>query len=380
MTTIEKVTCPFCSLHCSDLQLSVDGDRLLAITPACALGESGFRLSLTNLFSQPQSELESASALDTARDWLYEARLPLVVLSGIPENDAIITAVDLAKKFSAVLTCDEDCTGSIFGLAAQSTGFLTSTLGEMHNHSLVVLCGVDPARTHPRLGEVLEWDSTDLILRLDPANPLTAVRWLRLACAGKGEPLPSPYAELAARFESARSGLVIFGPEWLAAGQTLTTELQLWLRDLNRKNRWYSLYLAPAPNSNGVVEALLSITGHPGNMHFRPDGVDYSPAIWQAERLIQQGSIDLWLLVGEPDSFTEETLNLLTQVRTILISPNLPEWKPSIWIPCAQAGIDSAGLFQRMDGVPAGLRPVLPSQRASMKDLLIKLTEEVQPA
>ena len=289
-------------------------------------------------------------------------------------------AVRLAKKYSAILACDEDCTGSILGLAAQSAGFLTTTLGEMQDPSLVISCGADPVRTHPRLGEILGWDPAARLLCLEPPDPLEALRWLRLACSGAGENLPAPYAGLAARIEAAPSGLVVFGPAWLETGQSFATELLLWFKDLNRRSRWYALYLAPASNSTGVVEGLLSQTGYPGNLRFNLEGIDYSPSIWRAERLIQQGGIDLCLLAGQPGSFSETTLNLLSQARTILLDPDPPAWNTSIWLPSARMGIDSPGLVQRLDGVPIELHPILPGQRPRMKDLLLELTQEDHPA
>ena len=382
MDTLEKerVTCPFCSLHCTDLHLSLAGGRLADFTPACSLGEAGFRRATAGpSVAQPaKSFLETA--LRTARTWLREARQPLVVLSGDLDDEAVLAAVRLAKQYSAILTCDEDCTGSVLGLSMQAAGLLTGTLADMRSQSLVVLCGVDPARTHPRLGEFLSRELAADSLFLDPPDPLEALRWLRLAGLEAAENIPAVFAESAARIGAAPSGLVIFGPEWLKSGQPFTTELLLWLKDLNQENHWYALYLAPASNSIGVVEALLSQTGFPGNLRFGLEGVDYSPQLWRAERLIQQGNADLCLLAGQPGSFSEETLTRLSHGRTILLDPDQPAWTSPVWLPAALTGVDSSGQVKRLDGVPVELLPVLPGSRPPLKDLLIELTHEEPPA
>lgn len=372
----KRSTCPFCSLHCADLRLSFDGGRLAGFAPDCVLGESGFRRAAAGLSAEQPAKSPLETALRTARTWLRDARQPLVVLSGCLDGEAVSAAVRLAKQYSAILACDEDLTGSVLGLSMQAAGFLTGTLGDLRSLSLVVLCGVDPARTHPRLGEFLGQDLATRALRLEPPDLLEALRWLRLAGSGAGENLPAMFAEVTARIETAPSGLVVFGPEWLKAGQPFTTELLLWLKDLNGEKHWYALYLAPAPNSTGVVEVLLSETGYPGNLRFGSEGVDYSPRLWRAERLIQQGGADLCLLVGQPDSFSEKTLTRLSQGRTILLDPDQPAWNPPVWLPSALTGVDSPGQVQRLDGVPVDLQPFLPSQRPLMKDLLLELTHE----
>jgi formylmethanofuran dehydrogenase subunit B len=369
-------TCPFCGLHCTDLRLSFSGGRLVAFSPDCDLGKSGFQFAAFKLASEQLSKSSTDQALQKARVWMKEARQLLVVLSGDLDSDAVLSAIRLAKQYSAFLVCDEDITGSVFGLSMQTAGFLTGTLRDLRNLSLVVLCGVDPARSHPRLGEFLGRDLATRSLRFEPPDPLEALRWLRLARSGAGVNHPAAFGEIADQIETASSGLVVFGLEWLKAGRAFTTELLHWLTDLNRKNPWYALYLAPASNSTGVVEGLYSETGYPGNLRFCSEGVNYSPRLWRAERLIQQGGSDLCLLAGQPGSFSTKTLACLSQSRTILLDPHQPAWHPPVWLPSAQAGVDSPGQAQRLDGVPVDLHPVLPVQRPLMKDLLLELTHE----
>jgi formylmethanofuran dehydrogenase subunit B len=375
-----RVTCPFCSLQCTDLRLSFDGGRLSGFTPGCALGESGFRRALADRSAKQPSRASQKTSLQTARTWLRESRQPLVVLSGVVDGEAVPAALRLAKQVSAILACDEDLTGSLLGLSMQATGLLTGTLGDLRNLSLVVLCGVDPDKTHPRLGDFLCRDQASRTLRLEPLDLLESLRWLRLAGSVAGESIPPGYAQISARIQAAPSGLVVFGSKGLIASQPLTTELLLWLRDLNREKPWYALYLAPSPNCVGMVESLLSLTGVPGNLRFGPQGVDYSPQLWRAEHLIQQGGTDLCLLVGQPGSFSEKTLSLLAARRTILLDPQPPDWNPAVWLPSARVGVEVAGHFQRLDGVPVELHALLPGRRPSMGTLLSELAAEGQQA
>ena len=380
MEELYPVTCPFCNLHCNDLHLSFDGGRLTGLTPACSLSEAGFRRVASALAEERTAKSPLETDLRTARTWLREALRPLVVLSGDLDRDAVLAAVKLARKYSAILTCDEDCSGSVLGLSMQSAGFLSATLHELHDLSLVVLAGVEPASTHPRLGEFLGWDLGTDCLFLDPPDPLVALRWLRMGSLDPAGNIPAKFAEAANRIQAAVSGVVVFGPEWLKAGLPLATELLLWLRDLKARRPWYALYLAPAPNSTGVIETLLSETGYPGNLHFGPEQVDYSPRLLRAEHIIQQGDADLCLLVGQPGAFSDHTLTRLTQGRTILLDPDPPAWNSPVWLPSARFGVEAPGRFQRLDGVMVKLRSVLHGDRPLMKDLLLELTREEPPA
>ena len=379
MREIQPVTCPFCSLLCNDLRLIFDEGALAAFSTDCVVGEAGFRLAVDDSTHEEPTQAVLETSLRTARTWLQEARQPLVVLAGTADTEAISAAVRLAKRTSAILACDEDWSGSVLGLSMQKAGWLTDTLRELRSQSLVVLCGVDPARTHPRLGELLGRDLKTDSLQFDPADPLEALRWLRVARSKSTEPIPAWCTAVHTRIEAACSGLVVFGQEWLKVGNPFTTELLLWLKDLNKEKHWYALYLPPAPNSSGVVETLLSETGFPGNMHLRSRKLDFSPRVWRAENVIQQGGADVCILVGKPGSFSEETLSLLSQSRTILLDAERPAWNPPVWLPSARVGVECSGRFQRLDGVPVELQPVLPSRRRTMKDLLYELADEEHP-
>ena len=88
----------------------------------------------------------------------------------------------------------------------------------------------------------------------------------------------------------------------------------------------------------------------------------------QAAQLIKSGCSDLCLLVGQPRSFSEQTLASLRKVKTILLDPQPPAWKPSLWLPVAQAGIDAPGSMLRLDGLPLRLEPIVETTRPSIQD------------
>jgi len=228
-------------------------------------------------------------------------------------------------------------------------------------------------KTHPRLIDFLSSDWQKNTLILNPADPLEMIRWLRLAGSGEVIDLPAEIEGVSQRIAVAQTGLVIFGPEWLRRGQSLAGELLRWLNDLNRIARWYTIYLAPEPNTIGVIETLLSETGYQGHFRFSPYGVDYYPQLWCAEELIESNMADLCLLIGNPDAFSTKTLARLAGMHTILISPQQPDWNPLLWLPCAKVGIDMSGVYLRVDGIPMQLQSIFLSQRPTISEILSSL-------
>jgi formylmethanofuran dehydrogenase subunit B len=360
-----QTTCPFCSLHCADLRLTIDGGRLTRFSPPCRQGRSGYVEALEALVVYNVASPRKPS-LRTARRLLQSSRRLLVVLSADASNEAVESAIRLAKDHSAVLAIEEE-SGSLLSLGMRSTGFLTGTLGELRSLEEVLLCGVEPARSHPRLGEIIH-----------PADPFEALRWLRLGLLEGSRDIPPKFTAALAHIKAASSGVVFFGPAWLTAGQPLATELLLWLRDLNRHERWYAQSLSQGVNSLGVTETLLSASGYASGINFA-DAPGFSSPRWQAVRLIEEGWPDLCLLVGQPRSFTEQILTRLQKIRTILIDPLPPTWKPPLWLPVAQAGIDTHGSMKRLDGLPVTLAPILSSTRLRMETILDVLVAEDQP-
>src|SRR3990170_3676512 len=105
MSKKNRITCPFCSLHCTDLRMSIDGGRLASFSPPCILGENGFRNSIAELADEPVAKTAHIKSLRTIWEWLPDARQPLMVLSSDLESETVTAAVQLARQHSAILTC-----------------------------------------------------------------------------------------------------------------------------------------------------------------------------------------------------------------------------------------------------------------------------------
>ena len=106
-TVITDATCTFCGCVCDDMELHVEGDRIIKAKNACSLGESWFRnhtaerLYPDALVDGKEATLDEAVA--AASDFLYDANMPLVYgLSNIT-CEAQREAVALSEMIGGVV-------------------------------------------------------------------------------------------------------------------------------------------------------------------------------------------------------------------------------------------------------------------------------------
>ena len=107
LNVVKNATCTFCGCVCDDMELHVDGDRIVKAKNACSLGESWFRnhtaerLYPDALIDGKEATLDEAVAAAAA--FLHDADMPLVYgLSNIT-CEAQREAVALSEMIGGVV-------------------------------------------------------------------------------------------------------------------------------------------------------------------------------------------------------------------------------------------------------------------------------------
>ncbi len=361
-------TCPFCSLHCDDLQLEIDGGHLAGMAPACALAEAGFRRTW------PQPGASSQNAMREAGQRIKQARRLLVAAGGEAGQAAVEAAYRLAEAASADLLAADPVDESL-ALAMKSNGLLTATLRDLRSLAAqVVLLDASPETCAPRLWHFIGAEKQASAITLPFSMALETLRFLRLHTRRDSfQPLPDRWISAARQIEAAPSGVVIFGPPAPRDAEPLFHELLGWLEELNRVSRWYGLYLPRSPNTAGITEALLSLSGISGKLHFTNGGATDAGYELHLETAVQES--DVILLTGG-GRLPAESWPVDCQQRAILLSPSAPGWKPGLWLPVAQPGLDAPACMLRLDGLPVELEPLLPGKRPSTALVLEHLAQE----
>ena len=104
---VKNATCTFCGCVCDDMELHIEGDRIVKTKLACGLGEAWFKNhTAEHLYPDALIDGKPASvdeAVDVAADYLHEANMPLVYgLSNIT-CEAQRNAVALAEEIGGVV-------------------------------------------------------------------------------------------------------------------------------------------------------------------------------------------------------------------------------------------------------------------------------------
>lgn len=106
-SVVKNATCTFCGCVCDDMELHVEGDRIVKAKNACSLGESWFRNhTAERLYPDALVDGKPATvdeAVEAAAGFLYDANMPLVYgLSNIT-CEAQREAVALAETIGGVV-------------------------------------------------------------------------------------------------------------------------------------------------------------------------------------------------------------------------------------------------------------------------------------
>jgi formylmethanofuran dehydrogenase subunit B len=107
LDVVKNATCTFCGCVCDDMELHVEGDRIVKARNACSLGEAWFRNhTAEHLYPDALIDGKEASvdeAIAAAADFLYDANMPLVYgLSNIT-CEAQREAVALSEMIGGVV-------------------------------------------------------------------------------------------------------------------------------------------------------------------------------------------------------------------------------------------------------------------------------------
>jgi formylmethanofuran dehydrogenase subunit B len=152
---VKDATCTFCGCVCDDIDLTVEGNRITKAKNACVLGKAWFFEHQADE-SRPEALIGGApasvdEALGEAARLLAGARYPVVYGLSDTTVEAQRAAVELADLLGACLDTTTSVCHGPSGIAFQTIGEATCTLGEIKNRAdLLVFWGGNPAESHPR--------------------------------------------------------------------------------------------------------------------------------------------------------------------------------------------------------------------------------------
>lgn len=427
-TVVENAVCPGCGCLCDDILLEIEDAReasrrsALASSPrvsrarrACVNGRAFF----AGYDPSPRSPLvmgaEAAwdAAIAEAARILLAARSPLIFGLSSTASEAQRKAVELAEQLRASIdTTSSVCHGPT-SLAIQAVGLPGCTLGEVRNRAdLVIFWGCNPAVSHPRHFDryslprgkrtsrtcvVVDVRPTptaqmaDTFLQIQPGSDYEILATMRALAQGKevaakevGGVSLAHWQQLVGQMKSCRFGVLFFGLGLATSpGRDLNvSELAALVTELNQRTRFSALPMRGHGNVAGADELLTWQTGYPFAVNFATGFPRYGPGEFSAVDMLANGEVDAVLVVASDPllHFPDGAARHLRAIPVVVLDPRPSQTAQvaRVFLPTACYGLDAAGTFYRMDGVPIRLRAVLPPQRPSDEQVLDQMLKAVR--
>jgi formylmethanofuran dehydrogenase subunit B len=422
---VKDATCTFCGCVCDDIDLTVEGNRITKAKNACVLGKAWFFEHQADE-SRPEALIGGApasvdEALGEAARLLAGARYPVVYGLSDTTVEAQRAAVELADLLGACLDTTTSVCHGPSGIAFQTIGEATCTLGEIKNRAdLLVFWGGNPAESHPRhftkfsvtpkgmfvprgrkdryvvLVDVRRTPSAraaDLFLQVRPRKDFELLWALRALVKGvevdpgieaeTGVPLATLTA-LVDRMKRAKYGVFLFGMGLsMTRGKHYNAAAILALaRDLNQHTRFVAKPMRGHGNVTGADNVVSWSTGYPFGVNLGRGYPRFNPGEFTTVDLLSRGEADAALIIAADPAanFPQPAIEHLKRIPIVVLDPQLSDTAriARVSFTTAVYSINVGGTVYRMDDVPIRLRPALPSRYRSDEDILRGLAQRVR--
>ena len=327
------VVCTACGCLCDDIELELEGDRIVEARHACPTGRDAFLAYQPA--EGPPCRIDGRPAtieegIERAASLLAGSRYPLIFSLDRATTETQRAAASLAEAIAGVIDAGDGPTLD----ALRTVGEVTATLGEVRNRAdLIVVWRADPLESHPRLfsryalepvGEFVpagrsgrfcviidtrETRSTreaaDQVIRINEGSEFEAIAILRAMVAGvpiddaeaaTGVPAAT-WRELSERMRGCRYGALFYGTVATDA-MPVTHGLHALIRALNETARFVCLPLFPGGgNAVGARNVLAWRLGFPGAVSLVRGYPRPVPGELTAASVLERGEVDAALLL-----------------------------------------------------------------------------------
>ena len=412
MAVYRDVVCPFCGCLCDDLEITVEGNRVVKTRNSCAISMSKYMNHEENRIAAPTVEgkpVTLGEAVEAAAEILASARRPLIYGLSSTECGAIAKAVELAELVGGIVdNTSSVCHGPTI-LALQAVGESKCTLGEVKNRAdLVVFWGCNPTEAHLRhllrysgmprglytqkgrksryivavdVRETRMKRVADLFLKIKPNGDFELLSALRAAVRGgkiqadtvSGIPRQQ-IVELAERMKGAKMGVIFFGLGLTQSdGRHMNIDVAVGLvADLNHHTKFVLIPMRGHYNVAGANTVTTWQTGYPYAVDFSRGYPRYNPGEYTSVDLLARGEADSVVVVASDPAahFPADAAKHLTKIPVITLDQkvNMTTMLSTVVFPVATAGVEAEGTAYRMDGVPIRLRKVVEPHEGVLPD------------
>lgn len=421
---VQDATCTFCGCVCDDIDLHVEGDKIVKAQRACVLGTAWFLNHEAD--DSPACRIEGRPApveegIRRAARILYEARSPLIYGLSDTTCESQRVAVSIADWIGGCVDTTTSVCHGPSGMAFQGVGEVTCSLGEVRNRGdMIIFWGSNPAESHPRhftryslmpkglfvpngrkdrtcvvvdVRKTKSAKAADIYIPIRPRKDFEALWTLRALANGleldaeqieqeTGVAL-SVWQDLMDRMKRAKFGVIFFGMGvTMTRGKHANSEALLALtRDMNRHTRFVCKPNRGHGNVTGADNVVSWRTGYPFAVNLGRGYPRFNPGEYTASDMLGRGEADAAMIISSDPmaNFHQAAREHLQSIPYVALDPKeTPTTRhAAVAFHVATYGINVPGTVYRMDDVPIPLRPAFQSPHPSDLEILQGIEREV---
>ncbi len=422
---VRDATCTFCGCVCDDIDLHVQGHKIVEAKRACVLGTAWFLNH--EIEDRPSCLVEGqpaplADGIERAAQILATARYPLIYGLSDTTCESQRVAVSIGDWIGGLVDTTTSVCHGPSGMAFQNVGEVTATLGEVRNRGdMIIFWGSNPAESHPRhftkyslmpkgmflpngrkdrtcvvvdVRKTKSAKAADIFIPIKPRKDFEALWTLR--ALAQDLPLDGDLVEretgvaiavwqdLMVRMKKARYGVIFFGMGLtMTRGKHANSEALLALtRDMNRYTRFVCKPNRGHGNVTGADNVVSWRTGYPFGVNLARGYPRFNPGEYTASDVLARREADAAMIIASDPmaNFSQPAREHLASIPYIAFDPKeTPTTRhATVAFNVATYGINVPGTVYRMDDVPIPLRPAFESPLPSDFDVLQGIEKRVR--
>ena len=422
---VKDATCTFCGCVCDDIDLKVEGSRIVEAKRACVLGNSWFLNH--EIEDRPACHVDGQPAsldvgIERAAKILVDANYPLIYGLSDTTSESQRVAVGIADWIGGIIDTTTSVCHGPSGMAFQGVGEVTCSLGEVRNRAdMVMFCGSNPAESHPRhftkyslmpkgmflpngrkdrtcvivdVRRTKSAKAADIFIQIKPRRDFEGLWTLRALAKGidldantveedTGVPMAT-WQDLMDRMKAAKFGVIFFGMGLtMTRGKHANSEALLALtRDMNQHTRFTCKPNRGHGNVTGADNVVAWRTGYPFGVNLARGYPRFNPGEYTAADVLARGEADAAMIIAADPlaNFSQPAREYLASIPYIAFDPKetLTTRAAAVAFTVATYGINTPGTVYRMDDVPIPLRPAFDSPHPSDFEILKRINRRVR--
>jgi len=422
-TTVTDVVCPFCGSLCDDLEVEVEGNKIVKVKKACKLGKSkimGHQRIETPMIREDGEfkEVTYDEAIDKAAQILADSKRTLSYGWASTSCEAIEKGIHLSEVVGGVIDSTASVCHGPTVLAVQGVGSPGCTLGEVKNRAdLVIFWGSNPVHAHPRhqarysynakgffsdgkedrtlmvfdVRKTKTADKADEFVQVEPGSDYKIFSAMRTILSGNEDVVPDEVGgvskekliEIIEMMKKAKFG-VIFGGLGITQSRCRYKNLEnviSFVDEMNEHAKFTLIAMRGHYNIGGFGQVCAWETGYPFAVDFSRGYAWYNPGEATAVDVLNRKECDVVLAVAaDPVSnFPRASVEYMREVPVIQVDPypNPTTEFADVVIPAAVAGVEAEGTAYRMDSISIRMRKIIDTKFLSDEEIFEKILNKV---